>query len=377
LIAVVIAMTSTFALLRPSNNPPLATDFTGLRQGLLKPKVEGLRFRVEGLPEALASLPEAIAFAPNHSTIVIEGEGEQECDSIRIQGKALRIMALNEGKVFLKAKPISAGTKEPFIATDSDLVLSGLRLESSRSGTLESPLQSLIYNEKGKLMVHACSLRSNGTSACIVAPRGEIQVLNSFFRAEEGFALAGTLQRFQLKMQNSLIMARDCLELMSDERNVGSQEEPPSAIFSRCTIMAELAVRIIRKSEPATQISIDFSNSILDCERQIEVSALLPRRNELLNNSLMLEYLGLSLKLRMNTSIFSSEMDFFGASPLRNQSRRNSGIVSKWSEWASRFEMSENDAIRLDLDTMRRPFPSKWDLSTAPKAFQECGFHLE
>lgn len=378
-IASVLALTATIVLSIALPRPQTESEADPQKKSVLPPignAIAGVTFRVEGQSEFLTSLNEAVASAPNDSTIIVQGSGELECASIRIRGKAIRIMAASGSVALLRAKPIPEGTREPFISTDSDLTIGGLQIESSRPGSLEFPIQSIISVEKGILQLENCILTSMGLkSACIGSTNGsQVLATNCRFHAERGMVLAGSLQQLQLRMQNCLMVARDCFELLNSDRNSSDNDVSASAILEQCTLEAALALRIVRKGEPSTPLTLNISRSILDCERQVEVSNFNAPRAELATNDLMIRFLDRSLIVKMNGSIYSETMDFFGSSLLRNQNKKRGPIIAKWPEWAKRFGMNPEACLGLDLKEMRRPFPSPWDVSTAPEGFRDCGF---
>lgn len=236
-----LALIATIALSVVLLRPPVNTDGPILKDedhgNPVEPLVEPISFLVKGESERVYSLSQAIELAPPNSAVMVFGMGELDCDSVRIRGKSLQIFAVNTGKVLLKAKPISLRTKEPFISTDSDLTLSGLNLFSDRSGPLDAPIQSIIsIEQKSVLVLNECNLTSIGTSTCILANGKEIRAMNSCFFAEQGFAVAGALSKLQLKMVGCLLVARNCVELISSDRSTTPPEEPPIALFNHCTL---------------------------------------------------------------------------------------------------------------------------------------------
>lgn len=375
-----VALFATIALLvvvfRPQflpqavNNPQAAQD---AESGIsTTPLQEPIFFLVKGRSERVNSLAQAVELATNDSTIMVFGAGELECESIRIRDKALQIIAVNPGQVLLKAKPIPPKTKEPFLSTDTDLTISGLKLYSERTGAVESPVQSIISIEgKSTLILNECTLTSQGTSACVLANGKEIRAVNCNFVAEEGFAVAGSLSKLQLKMIDCLIIARSCLELIS-ERFALSTGLQPNAMFDHCTIVGDRALRMVHRG-PATEIlKLDFRSSVLDCTRQIEVTSIAQRQSLLLDDSKMLEYLGRTVQLDMHQSIYRASMDFFGTSDFRNESKRNPRIVANWEQWAGLFGMPTDSALGVDLEALLVR-PNTWDFSKLPVEFQDCG----
>ncbi len=357
------------------NNPPAAK---GVELGISAvPLLEPISFLVKGRSERVNSLAQAVELAANDSTIMVFGTGELECESIRIREKALQIIAVNPGQVLLKAKPILPKTKEPFLSTDTDLTISGLKLYSERTGAVENPVQSLISIEgKSTLILNECTLTSQGTSACVLANGKEIRAVNCNFIAEQGFAVAGSLSKFQLKMVDCSIIARSCLELISNERTANPTGFQPNAMFDHCRFVGDRALRMVHRG-PATEIlKLDFRSSVLDCTRQIEVTSIAPRQSLLLDDAKMLEYLGRTVQLNMQQSIYRASMDFFGTSDFRNESKRNPRIVADWDQWAGLFGMLTDSALGVDLEALRVR-PNTWDFSNLPAEFQDCGVSVK
>lgn len=368
-----VALFATIALLvvlfRPQfppqaiNNPPAAQ--------------EPISFMVQGRSERVNSLAQAVELATNDSTIMVFGAGELECESIRIRDKALQIIAVNPGHVLLKAKPIPPKTKEPFLSTDTDLTISGLKLYSERTGAVESPVQSIISVEgKSSLILNECTLISEGTSACVLANGEEIRATNCNFVAEQGFAVAGSLSKLQLKMVDCSINARSCLELINNERTVKTTGLQPNAMFYHCTLVGDRALRMVHRGPASEILKLDFRSSVLDCTRQIEVTSIAPRQSLLLDDSKMLEYLRRTVQVDMQQSIYRASMDFFSTSDFRNESKKNSRIVADWDQWTGLFGMPAESALGIDLDSLRVR-PNTWDFSNLPAEFQDCGVSVK
>jgi serine/threonine protein kinase len=381
-----VALIATIALLivlfRPqrlpqesiSNQPSEKNGALGISTA---PHQEPISFLVKGRSERVNSLAQAVELAANDSTIMVFGTGELECESIRIREKALQIIAVNPGQVLLKAKPIPAKMKEPFLSTDTDLTISGLKLYSERSGAIESPVQSLISIEgNGKLILNECTLTSQGTSACVLTNGKEIRAVNCNLVAEQGFAVAGSFSKLQLKMVQCSIIARGCLELISNERNANPTALQPYAMLDHCTFVGERALRMVHRGPATDVLQLDFRNSVLDCTRQIEVTSIAQRQSLLLDDDKMLDYLGRTVQLNMDRSLYRGSMDFFGTSDFRNKSKTNPRIVTDWKQWAGLFGMSMDSAMGIDLETLRVS-GNAWDFSKLPKEFQHCGVSLK
>ena len=296
-IALLVVLFRTQQLPQATSNP-LASQNVGLENSAVSPQ-EPISFLVKGRSERVNSLAQAVELAANDSTIMVLGVGELECESIRIGEKVLQIIAVNPGQVLLKAKPIPPKTKEPFLSTDTDLTISGLKLYSERTGAVESPVQSIIRIEgKSTLILNACTLTSQGTSACVLANGKEIRAVNCNFIAEQGFAVAGSLSKLQLKMVDCSIIARSCLELISNERTASPTGLQPNAMFDHCTFVGERALRMVHRGPATETVKLDFRSSVLDCTRQIEVTSIAQRQSLLLDDSKMLEYLGANRSIR-------------------------------------------------------------------------------
>ena len=340
---------------------------------------EPVSFQASNDSRRFLKLPEAVEAAIDGATILVSGQGTVDTDSIRLKGKSLKIIATPTARVTLRATPLPAGIKEPLISSDSELLLSGLIIVSSRtgSGTLEFPLQSILQNRGGKLTIDGCKVEATARSVCIASVGGIVLINNSTIRAVDGMAFGSPHSEVSLRVQNSFFDARDCFDFITGD---GQALDTPlesqvdgSVFLDQVSIITTCAFRFGLYRAPKRPLQIALVKSALDCESVVELITKTPNRFDLITPDGLVKNMDELMVWSEDRCIFRSDIHFLSGFVGKRQGKKFQPPFRTWDAWSKHWRLEPKTSILAHLRRNNLTSHSLFVLDGLPEEYQDCG----
>ncbi len=373
-----------FALWNP-NSLPLSSRSTipSIVKESKRELVEPVSFRMSDDSRRFLKLEEAVVAAKDGATILVSGQGTVDMDSIRLNGKSLKIIALPDSRPTLRATPLPSGVKEPFISTESELLLSGLTIESSRSasGTFELPAQTILQNKGGKLTIDGCKIEATSKSVCVASVGGTVHINNSIIGAKEGIIFGSIHPGVSLKVQNSYLDSIDCFEFITGDGQVGdsqlANQVDGDIVLEQVSISSTCAFRFGLYRTPSRLIRITLVRSILDCESVIALFTKMPNRFELSTPDGLIKNMDELIQWDEDRCIYKSDIQFLSSFATKRQGKKSQRLFRTWDEWSAHWNLSPKTSIQSNIRRTRGASHSIFDLENLPEDYQECGADMD
>lgn len=357
--------------------PGAMVPFTGKEsKGVV---AESVAFQASNNSRRFLKLSDAVEAADDGATILVFGTGTVVTESIRITGKSLKIIATPSARVILRANDLPAGIKEPLISSDRDLLLSGLTIESSRTGsvTLELPVQSILHNKGGKLTMDRCKIEATLRCICIVSLGGDVVINNSTILSAEGLVFGSTHPNVSLKVQNSFLDSRDCFDFIAGDGigldTLTEGKADGTIILDHVSISAACAFRFGLTRVAKRPIRIALSNCVLDCESVVELFTKTPNRIDLLTPDGMVKNMDELMMWTEDRCILRKGTQFLSSFVAKRQGKKFQPPFRTWDDWSDHWKLARKTSIQSQLRRSKEASHSVFYLEELPQDFQECG----
>lgn len=281
-------------------------------------------------------LEDAIASAIDGDTIVIAKD--LETGRIDITGKSLQIEAAPDSRPTIRFQSLGNDSGNFSLKSDSDLSLTGLRLECRTTATMpwfeDGRFTAGIYTGQGKsLRVENCEIHRTGGGICLGAG-GDLEMRRTWIEGGDvgigWFALDNTC-----RVDESLIHSRIGIGVIFPGPNMKPYRSA-DLLIKDSSLVTEEVLDLLLMRTPNQPATVTFQKCVLDSKHAASLWMTPILALEITTRDDMVDSFVQSVRWRDSECVFAEGMDYLIARRLRTPNRKNSAEIFSLRTWTDR-----------------------------------------
>jgi len=310
--------------------------------GGLKPAPPASGFVVNDVPGSYRSLAEAVEAAPDGGVIAVHGDGPYTSAPIRIENKRLTIRAAQHSAPRFIPHRIGEGGPLQFLASNSDLRVSGLDIHwpnpsPQNIGLDLAGARGVLAVSGGRLELVNCRVACGRLAACVWSGAQDLLVTDCHLVAPAGTCLAWRPHPAsgELRVENNVCDGQTAVMIVPGPPSPAAA--PTLALNSNTLVCERSAVRVLLDALPATPLGLAVRRNIIDSPNAVvSLVGLRSFPRSLTNHAAMADTLREALAWTDDANVYRKDCIYLaGAKPRQPSSSVPSEIRSlpDWREF--------------------------------------------